>query len=817
MIYLFSDKVPLQRSISLSGNRYTSMALNYDTRDKGVVVMISWVDNLQLRFELDTEMKSILLQHGYNPETYYFGVVFMWPTEADLLFTVMADFRASLLYQLSQKDNTTSCHLAAKACVKMPDMFNLVQDTMQHLYNIYTAFVPVLLAIFPQNKVLHTLNTYPVLFSVVLPTIICLFFLLFTLPLCCLAKQFVRRNRSRKTEIKDVDSAASSLLFRDFCDCSEARISVPRTETRKQKKFKKENFQVILNWSLGIFLFIMIFIYPFSIKLTKTLVQTKFQAAISNYNTDVSSWLVVVFKYLSIFFFENKFGHSSACSLISNPFMSGFWNIQSSNNTDYGDKFLVQLFKEQKEKFAFFGAKLATASLTVSFSTLFHFITIYLMLQMNIFKKISEDWSTGLMRKKVGILMLIMVCLVINISRYFMCLDNSDIWISFIQRLVMMSVCTPSSIVLEWVCLRVYYSYIAILQNHILQLLSCGRNNKENILSTYLARGYLTVAELRQWKISVSRYTTAIQSLLEHETGHKFLAIDTGSIVERFGLPLASRRKGLKYLKTDHDVMFVPTNTIVSLQRGSIKLVNIDGLEEYFHLFSFNRKCRFLSLLLDNEGYIDNTKDKVLMQTVVGNMPMKELEPKNDDTRTLLGLACINLSQRILQWDKVHAAITGPALNFKVTTAHLNHSLTKHAEWQKRMDCDFILAFHLDYWPQVASEWITRPRKWPRQETISKIVTTGCEVVPKIRSAQDNRAWRLSFSLAEQGLSSCVGEKARKTYLAVKLLVKKKLKTVCPFLKTYHIKTIFFHYMETKTADYWNNTELETTINDLLG
>ena len=155
-------------------------------------------------------------------------------------------------------------------------------------------------------------------------------------------------------------------------------------------------------------------------KLTKTLVQTKFQAAISNYDTDVSSWIVVVFKYLSIFFFENKFGHSSACSLISNPFMSGFWNIQSSNNTDYGDKFLVKLFKEQQEKFAVFGAKLATASLTVSFSTLFHFITIYLMLQMNIFKKISEDWSTGLMRKKVGILMLIMVCLVINISRYFM-------------------------------------------------------------------------------------------------------------------------------------------------------------------------------------------------------------------------------------------------------------------------------------------------------------------------------------------------------------------------------------------------------------
>ena len=263
--------------------------------------------------------------------------------------------------------------------------------------------------------------------------------------------------------------------------------------------------------------------------------------------------------------------------------------------------------------------------------------------------------------------------------------------------------------------------------------------------------------------------------------------------------------------------MFVPADTVVSLQRGSINMVKIDGLEEYFHLLSINKKCRLLSLLSDNEGFIDNTKDKTLMKTAVDNMPKKKLEPKNDDTRTLLGLACINLSQRILLWNQIRTVVTGPALNFKVTTGHINHSMIKHAEWMRRIDCDFILAFHLDFWPQVATEWITRSRKWPPQETISRIVKTGCEVVPKIRSAQDNRAWRLSFSLAEHALSSCVGQKARKTYLAVKLLVKKKLKAACPFLKTYHIKTIFFHYMETKTEDYWNNTELETAINDLLG
>ena len=71
--------------------------------------------------------------------------------------------------------------------------------------------------------------------------------------------------------------------------------------------------------------------------------------------------------------------------------------------------------------------------------------------------------------------------------------------------------------------------------------------------------------------------------------------------------------------------------------------------------------------------------------------------------------------------------------------------------------------------------------------------------------------------MAEHTLACSVGNKARETYLAVKLFAKKKLQPVCPFLKSYHIKTIFFHYMETKTHEYWDDTEIESTIKDLLG
>ena len=708
----------------------------------------------------------------------------------------------------------------------MPDIFNLMQSTMQHLYNIYTAYVPVLMMIYPHDKVLQTLNSYPVIFSVILPVLLFACFLLLTLPLCLLVIQFIKLGKSEDQIQEDNLNimVKDSLNFKDFCECSESRIVRPRFLEKQEKNTKEEKFYLFLNLSLGIFAFLMVIIYPFSIKITKSLIETEFRAAISNQNADRSSWLIVLDKYISIFFFDDKFGQVSSCSLSSNPFITGFWHNEGVESIPphlyYGDKFLEVLYSTQEEKMGLFSAKLATSSLTISFATLFHFITIYVMLQGNIFNQISDNWRTGVLKIRIGILILIIISLGINISRYFICLDNSNVWISFLQRLGMVLICTPSSVVLEWICLKVYYSYITSFQNCILMLLSSGTSgmpDKEKLLSDYLQRGYLNVRELRQWKASVSKYTKIICSLLEEKTNHKFQAIDTGSIVERFGFPLAASREGLNYLKTDHDVMFIPTSLVVSLERGRLTLVGIDGHEEYFHMLATTKNCKCLNYLSDNEGFIDNRKDKMMMKTIVASAPKEDFVSLNINAKNLLGLACINFTQRLLKWDRIQTTVTGPALNFKVITAHLNHSLAKQNEWVKRVDCDFILAFHLDHWPVVAGEWATRPRQWPTQKIVKRIVKAGCELVPKIRSTQDNRAWRLSFSMAEYALSCCVGEKARKTYLAVKLLVKEKLKPVCPFLKTYHIKTIFFHFMESKTEEYWENTELNIAIGDLLG
>ena len=118
------------------------------------------------------------------------------------------------------------------------------------------------------------------------------------------------------------------------------------------------------------------------------------------------------------------------------------------------------------------------------------------------------------------------------------------------------------------------------------------------------------------------------------------------------------------------------------------------------------------------------------------------------------------------------------------------------------MDCDFIIAFHLDHWPVVAREWVTRPRFWPSKQVVERMVRVGCELVPQVGSDQNQFVWRLSFSQVERLLSCHVGDMARMTYLAVKTLLKRKLKHICPFLKSYHLKTIFFHHMESKTEEY---------------
>ena len=43
-----------------------------------------------------------------------------------------------------------------------------------------------------------------------------------------------------------------------------------------------------------------------------------------------------------------------------------------------------------------------------------------------------------------------------------------------------------------------------------------------------------------------------------------------------------------------------------------------------------------------------------------------------------------------------------------------------------------------------------------------------------------------------------------------------KINHICPFIKTYHLKTVFLHFMESKTEDYWKRVSIWEALTKLV-
>merc|ERR1719318_1860282 len=102
---------------------------------------------------------------------------------------------------------------------------------------------------------------------------------------------------------------------------------------------------------------------------------------------------------------------------------------------------------------------------------------------------------------------------------------------------------------------------------------------------------------------------------------------------------------------------------------------------------------------------------------------------------------------------------------------------------------------------------MTLKRNWPTAEVLNQVVQSGCQAVPKADLTNDQFCWRLSFSRGEQILSKYVPANARLAFLAVKLAWKQGLKPACSKLKSYHIKTMFYHFLEAETKTSMHQTK----------
>ena len=814
------DLMPVTNISKLTGITYSSMTLNLDSRARGVVVAISWDGQTQIRLKLDSELRNVLSERGINADTWTFQTTYSWPEETHFLFTALADFRALILVEAFESLDNTSCPIKTVSCVKVPDLFNVMLETYQNLYNIYTAYMPVLHMLYPNNWFILHLYTNTFLSSIIILVAWISAVLLVAMPCCNLTR--ITMKKSKVTSDADIPfvSMNPAEAIRDCCPCAQDETAPVEINGNRNQNNEK-NHHSILNRRLMIFSILLIFLYPYILKGIKEALHLIFKSLLINSSEESSGWLVVVYRFLGLFLVDSKFGQRSSCSAFYNPLLAGFWaDIYGKSSELEGKDFIEYIFENQEGGTSLVSADISTSSLSLSYSIWFHFVGLYFMLKLNYFKKITNHWNSQVCQSRARIFLLILICVAVNISRNFMCFEFSDIWLTFLVRIVMITISSPSSIFLEWIGIRLLQLYFAWFKYGSISLLSYTFHtsyNEDMAMFAYLSRGYLSHAKLTEWKAFVSRYTTVVGSLLEQNTGHNFRSIDTGSIVERFGLPLVCDSE-LDDLKTDHDVMFVPTDILVSVHGSSVCLIPKPDNLVYMYLYSQNPHCCLLKHIMGEEEKIDNHKGKILMNGLVDNLSLKDFGIENTDSsiKTFLGLTCLTLSQRLFQWKTIQTTITGPAVNFKVKNAHLNPSLFSKDEWTSQVDCDFILAFHLGHWPELATEWLTRPRYWPSQDLVDRVVRVGCDVVPKAGSDQDRFDWRLSFSQVERAMSCQVGEKARMAYIAAKIILKRKLKTICPFVKTYHLKTIFFFHMESKTNEYWEETELEITIRDLL-
>ena len=129
-------------------------------------------------------------------------------------------------------------------------------------------------------------------------------------------------------------------------------------------------------------------------------------------------------------------------------------------------------------------------------------------------------------------------------------------------------VSTPSSVLLEWGCVQMYRGYVEYFVCFTAKTcLLANKNTKDDSsVFSHLSESYLSEESLLGWKENVKSYTNKIKDELKVASGHTFSPVDTGSVVERFGIPLGFKPPIVgAELRTDHDAMFVAEGLDLSL------------------------------------------------------------------------------------------------------------------------------------------------------------------------------------------------------------------------------------------------------------
>jgi hypothetical protein len=359
--------------------------------------------------------------------------------------------------------------------------------------------------------------------------------------------------------------------------------------------------------------------------------------------------------------------------------------------------------------------------------------------------------------------------------------------------------------------------WMKILENFMARQISDADLVNQCLTSLYCSDG-----EVKREEKLIRDVTDKIQTHMTKVTKHSVLAINTGSVFERYGKPLSAATSETN-LKSDYNVMFSFDGKQLPLK---IQFIN----DEYVYLVATSEKCKVVQKLKDNgnEDKLNAGSARQFLQDIVNSLFAKKV-PESlthlngysanrlvrmfDYVKTSILINVLHFCS-FKYWTEPVAVIKGPATNY--TMKRLPHNpleLIRSTQYLPCLDFDFILSIDLPHWPESAAEWITRHRFWPSQAVVASVVATTCSVVPKTGPTGDPYCWRLSFSRGEVILSNHVSEHDRLAFLAVKLFYKEKLKPYVSFLRSYHLKTMFYHFLECKAQ---NEKDVNTTVFNML-
>eukprot|EP00111_Clytia_hemisphaerica_P023661 TCONS_00069740-protein len=168
-------------------------------------------------------------------------------------------------------------------------------------------------------------------------------------------------------------------------------------------------------------------------------------------------------------------------------------------------------------------------------------------------------------------------------------------------------------------------------------------------------------------------------------------------------------------------------------------------------------------------------------------------------------LLCYYTTDNCCSNDQITVKINGPAI-----------TVFSRAFSAYNLYYDITLSIHCMDWPSQVSDWEHRPKKWPSNEDVKRIMAYGCHLVPKSPENGDEKAWRISFSKNEVELSKLIPPVARMCFITIKSI--RKNDYYLSKISSYSLKTIFLNTLEKTAPNQWFSWDDEniSTCFDLL-